>query len=84
MENSVTLVCEMTVPNHFPTVSDVFWTKDDRKIDITGNGEKYSGGSIDNPSLTIKKVNSNDMGIYQCCASTSVGKMCSEKIYLGK
>ncbi|XP_056017516.1 muscle M-line assembly protein unc-89-like [Ostrea edulis] len=83
MENSVTLVCEMTVPNHSPTVSDVFWTKDDRKIDITGNGEKYSGGSIDNPSLTIKTVNSNDVGIYQCCASNSVGEMCSEKIYLG-
>lgn len=84
MEKSVTLVCEMTVPINSPTVSDVFWTKDDRKIDITGSGGKYSGGSIANPSLCIKMVNSNDEGMYQCCASNSVGEMCSEKIYLGK
>lgn len=84
MEKSVTLVCEMTVPINSPTVSDVFWTKDDRKIDITGSGRKYSGGSIANPSLSIKMVTSNDEGMYQCCASNSVGEMCSEKIYLGK
>lgn len=83
-ERSVTLVCQMTTSRNSPEVSDVFWTKDDRKIDIVRSGGKYSGGSITDPSLTIKAVNSNDGGRYQCCASNSVGNMWSETILLGK
>ncbi|XP_056002847.1 uncharacterized protein LOC125667384 [Ostrea edulis] len=81
-ERSVTLACQMTTSSNSPEVSDVFWTKDDRKIDIVRSGGKYSGGSITDPSLTIKAVNSNDGGRYQCCASNSVGNMWSETILL--
>jgi hypothetical protein len=83
LKRSVTLICEVTVTVHSPEVTDVFWTKDDRKIDILGSGGKYAGGSIDDPSLTIKAVNSNDEGRHQCCASNSVGNMRSETILLG-
>ncbi|XP_055999929.1 uncharacterized protein LOC125676249 isoform X3 [Ostrea edulis] len=83
LERSVTLVCKMVLPINSPNVSDVCWTKDDIKIDILRNGEKYSGGSIVDPSLTIKDVNSNDEGRYQCCASNLMGNMWSEKIHLG-
>ncbi|XP_056000008.1 uncharacterized protein LOC130048042 [Ostrea edulis] len=83
LEKSVTLVCKMALPINSPEVSDVFWTKDDIKIDILGREGKYSGGSIVDPSLTIKTVNSNDKGRYQCCVSNLMGKMRSEKIHLG-
>jgi hypothetical protein len=65
-------------------VSDVLWSKDDEKIEISGSGGKYKGGSITDPSLTIAAVNPNDGGTYQCCVSNSVGKMKSEAILLGK
>lgn len=84
LEKSVTLICEMTVPDNSPKVSEVFWTKDDKKIDIPGREGKYSGGSIADPSLTIKAVSLKDKGIYQCYASNLMGHMWSEKIHLGK
>ncbi|XP_055999938.1 uncharacterized protein LOC130048001 [Ostrea edulis] len=83
LEKSVTLICEMTVPDNSPKVSEVFWTKDDKKIDIPGREGKYSGGSIADPSLTIKAVSLKDKGIYQCYASNLMGHMWSEKIHLG-
>jgi hypothetical protein len=72
------------VPDDSPEVVDIIWTKDDKKIDVLGSGGKYTGGSIADPSLTIKAVNSSDKGRYVCCASNSVGNMHSKIIQLGR
>jgi hypothetical protein len=83
-ERRVTLFCNIALPSDSSAVYDVFWTKGDRKIDISGSGGKYSGGSIAHPSLSITEVNSDDIGIYHCYASNSAGSMCSNTIQLGK
>jgi hypothetical protein len=76
----------MSLPKHSPNVleSDVFWTKEDEKIDISGSGGKYTVGNIPDLSLTITALNPTDEGKYQCCVSNSLGEMRSEAIRLGK
>jgi hypothetical protein len=80
LEKKVKLVCEMALPENSSEVPDVFWTKDERKIDVLGSRGKYTGGNVADPSLTITAVNSNDGGKYQCCVSNSMGSMWSELI----
>ncbi|XP_062572223.1 uncharacterized protein LOC134234179 [Saccostrea cucullata] len=79
----VTIVCKFSLSNNSPEVTNIIWTKDKECIDILGSQGKYAGGSIVDPSLVIHRVNSNDVGEYQCYVLNAVGSMASNPIHLG-
>lgn len=64
-------------------VQDVFWTKNEEKIDVLSHEKKYSEVSVEDPSLTIFDVNPNDAGSYQLTAINAVGSTQSDAIILG-
>lgn len=64
-------------------VQDVFWTKNEEKIDVLSREKKYSEVSVEDPSLTIFDVNPNDAGSYQLTAINAVGSTQSDAIILG-
>lgn len=66
-----------------PAIQDVFWTKDEEKLDIQGSGGKYSEVGVDDPSLMIYNVNHHDIGTYQLIATNAVGSTKSDVIVLG-
>ena len=49
---------------------------------VTTGSLKYSGGTTNNPSLTIHRVASGDEGHYVCIASNMAGNSKSEAVYL--
>ena len=49
---------------------------------VTTGSLKYSGGTTNNPSLTIHRVASGDEGHYICIASNMAGNSKSEAVYL--
>lgn len=60
-----------------PPATNVYWTKShaggtSTNIDMT-NTNKYGGSSVNNPSLFISKVDTNDEGDYVCWATNAVG-----------
>lgn len=61
----------------------MFWTKNGEKLDIKGSGGRYTEVSLNNPSLTIFRVNEYDAGSYQLTASNDVGATKSDEIVLG-
>jgi len=72
MGNDVTLVCTITST---PSYTEVKWVKAVNKVptDIVIDGSKYSGSTVNSPSLTIHRVDSSDVGCYTCCGTNSVG-----------
>jgi hypothetical protein len=38
-----------------------------------GNSAKYSGGTVNTPSLTIQNAVTSDSGVYRCSATNAVG-----------
>lgn len=60
-----------------------FWTKNGRKLETEGNGDKFSNVSVDNPSLTIFEVNKYDAGYYQLTATNAIGSTKSDFLTLG-
>lgn len=81
--HSVKLNCGVFLYDESPALNDVYWTKNGMKIDIEQNNGKYSGMNINDPSLTINRVNHNDAGDYQLTAVNAVGETESEVIVLG-
>ncbi|XP_033753605.1 hemicentin-1-like isoform X5 [Pecten maximus] len=69
---TVTLQC--TVPA-IPTHTNVFWQRIDNGVasTLTIDGTKYSGSTVNTPSLTITSANSNDNTVYTCSATNAVG-----------
>lgn len=82
-DRSVRLNCDVFLYDKSPALQDVYWTKNEQKLDIQGSGGKYSGMSTDDPSLTINNVNKHDAGNYQLTAINSVGPTKSDDIVLG-
>lgn len=80
----MTLTCEIFLYENSPQLQKILWMKDGTDIDIDGSGGKYSGGSINDPSLAISDVNELDKGSYQCKASNAVGSTLGDVIVLGK
>lgn len=73
----------MFVNDKFPAIPTIHWTKDGKKIETLEGGDKYSEGSIEDPSLIIQNVNHYDAGSYQLTAINAVGSNKSN-IVLGK
>lgn len=83
-DRSVRLNCDVFLYDKSPALEDLYWTKNERKLDIQGSGGKYSGEvSPEDPSLTINNVNEHDAGNYQLTAINSVGPTKSDVIVLG-
>lgn len=66
-----------------PDILEVFWTRNSKRIDTQGSGGKFLEVTIENPSLTIRNVNSYDAGHYQLTATNAVGSTSSNIIVLG-
>ena len=66
---SVTIVCQSEAR---PEVSSVTWMKDQAVIQVTDD-YRFSGGSVQTPSLTIDPVARTDVGDYTCQMSNDVG-----------
>jgi hypothetical protein len=68
VSDSVILQC---IINDDPSNKNIYWTKGSQPV--YHNSWKYSGGTLTNPSLTIKNVELPDAGNYVCHLSTSFG-----------
>lgn len=80
--NSVQLVCTVTAT---PTHTQVYWTKVQSGQEVTintANSAKYSGSTVNNPSLTINNADLNDETFYVCKARNSVGLGQSQQTYV--
>ncbi|VDI02517.1 hemicentin, partial [Mytilus galloprovincialis] len=70
---SVQLVCSVTST---PTHTHVYWTRIQNGLPVTislTNTARYSGSTVNNPSLTISNVDQNDETYYICYATNTVG-----------
>ncbi|CAC5398269.1 unnamed protein product [Mytilus coruscus] len=63
-----------------PGATNVIWSKGNQGITVDGN--KYVGGSLSNPSLTITNLAASDQGSYRCSAVNSVGQGDSSSVTL--
>ncbi|CAC5362780.1 unnamed protein product [Mytilus coruscus] len=59
---NITLKCTLTGE---PYPVSLYWTKDGQNLSITCNN-KYVGGTLESPSLTIVNVDGQDDGTYTC------------------
>ena len=66
---SVTIKCQSQAR---PAVTSVMWKKGQEVISVTTNS-KYSGGTVQTPSLTIGSVLKTDAGEYTCQLGSDVG-----------
>ncbi|XP_078697272.1 protein amalgam-like [Branchiostoma floridae x Branchiostoma belcheri] len=67
---TVTLTCLVT--NAIPPITFLRWEKDGIPVDGIAEQSKYSGGSLDSPSLLIRHVMRADAGRYTCIANHPV------------
>lgn len=82
-DTSVTIHCIVTVSQGSPAVTAIQWLLNDININVS-NSNKYSGGSVATPSLTIHNIGSNDAGKYKCMATNPVGSTSKEIESLGE
>jgi hypothetical protein len=78
----VTLQC--TVSGN-PSVTTVQWTRvlnGQSQNVVTGGNTRYSGGSVNSPSLGISNVVNSDEGYYRCSATNSIGTGTSQQTFL--
>ncbi|XP_069106281.1 uncharacterized protein [Argopecten irradians] len=71
--NNVTLHCNAT---GFPLVTSVYWNRQvsgGTAQTVVVDSVHYAGVTLDDPSLTIINVMTNDSGMYICKANNSVG-----------
>ncbi|XP_052103233.1 hemicentin-1-like [Mytilus californianus] len=61
-----------------PGATNVIWSKGNQGITVDGN--KYVGGSLSNPSLTITNLAASDQGSYRCSVVNSVGQGYSSSV----
>lgn len=67
-----------------PVVTAIHWLVNNGNLDIS-NSAKYTGGTVSNPSLSIKNVASTDAGEYHCGATNLLGSTTStQSVTLGK
>ncbi|XP_033751318.1 hemicentin-1-like isoform X3 [Pecten maximus] len=81
--SSITITCTVSAnPQH----TSVSWTRTDNINSASSNividGSKYSGGTVNNPSLIINSAGGSDQGYYVCRASNSIGTGTSGQTYL--
>jgi hypothetical protein len=69
---TVTLGCTVTAS---PTHTSVQWQRIQNGVTSSINlgSNKYSGSTVNSPSLTIINADQNDNGVYRCTASNNVG-----------
>lgn len=82
--NNVTINCSVTTKLNSTTIDDVQWLRNGSNLNTT-NGEKYSGGTVATPSLSIQDLGPDDGGKYVCVASNQFGTTNSkDSVTLGK
>ncbi|VDI54451.1 hemicentin [Mytilus galloprovincialis] len=81
--NTITLGCEVTAT---PKETTVFWRRivngQLQDIDMNSNSNRYSGSTVDNPSLTIRNAGNSDEGNYVCYATNLAGTGSSSQTFL--
>lgn len=81
--NSITLECTITAN---PAHTSVTWLRVlngvTSSINLGGNVQKYSGSTVNTPSLTITNAVQSDEGYYICQATNTVGTGQSSQTYL--
>jgi hypothetical protein len=79
----VTLECVVTAN---PTHTSVQWQKlvnnQYQTIAFNNNNNKYSGSTVNTPSLTLSSSDLNDEGYYICTATNSLGTGQSSQTFL--
>ena len=45
-------------------------------------GHRYSGSTVNTPSLTITNADQSDRGFYVCCASNCIGTGVSQQTFI--
>lgn len=73
---SVTIHCIASVSQGSPALTAVYWLLNGQNMDIS-NSVRYSGGIVNNPSLSIHNIASTDAGEYRCGATNLVGSSTS-------
>ena len=63
-----------------PGATNVIWSKGNQGITVDGN--KYVGGTLSNPSLTITNLAASDQGSYRCSVVNTVGQGDSSSVTL--
>lgn len=81
--HSVRLIAKAFLHEELHEIQTVFWTKNGKNLDTQWCRGKYSEVNIDDPSLTIFKVNQLDAGSYQLTAINAVGSTKSRHLILG-
>jgi hypothetical protein len=81
MGNDVTLVCTIT---SIPSYNEVKWDKGMHGIptEVVIDSNKYTGSTVNTPSLTIHSADSSDVGYYTCYGTNSVGTGQSQEVHL--
>jgi hypothetical protein len=85
---SINIPCSYTSN---PAATSVFWTKFNPTAGtnkgnseiIVIDGNKYQGGNLNSPSLTIYNLDNSDEASYRCSASNIIGQGDSAYITLG-
>jgi hypothetical protein len=71
---SHTITCSVS---SISAVTDLAWNKTTRAgneiVNVVGVDGKFSGGTLDDPSLTINNIAISDEGIYVCRATNRFG-----------
>ncbi|CAC5377805.1 unnamed protein product [Mytilus coruscus] len=74
---AVTIQCSYV--SH-PTATNLIWSKGNQGITVDGN--KYVGGSLSNPDLTITNLGASDRASYKCSVVNSLGQGDSSSVTL--
>ena len=81
--NSITLECVVTAT---PTHTSVQWQRivngQTTNINLGTGNNKYSGSTVNTPSLTISASENSDEGYYTCSATNIAGTGTSQQTYL--
>lgn len=71
-DSKVTISCSVSLVEGSPPITTVRWLRNEIYLN-TSDSNKYSGGTPDNPSLSIYNLASTDGGVYKCTATNLVG-----------
>ncbi|XP_052106699.1 hemicentin-1-like [Mytilus californianus] len=63
-----------------PAATNVIWSKGNQGITVDGN--KYEGGSLSNPDLTITNLGASDRASYKCSVVNALGQGDSSSVTL--
>ncbi|KAK6963489.1 hemicentin-1, partial [Biomphalaria glabrata] len=78
--NIISLTCSVSAN---PNISSFYWSKvGSGLIDPSSNTNKYIGGTVANPTLTITGTQTQDSGNYTCTAGNTIGNTTSSFVSL--